>query len=147
MSDLQRDGRTPVTGTSVVLDEQQCWDLLDGATVGRVGLVHDGRVLIIPTNYLLQDRSVLIRTSPDGVLGTLAGGADGVAFEVDYHDGGSGTGWSVLLSGSVRGLTEAEIAELPQNDRVLPWAGGTRDLRLRFTPAEVSGRRVRRRRN
>lgn len=141
------DDRGSTTGGSWILDDQECWDLLGGASVGRVGFVHEGRVLIIPVNYRLHARTVIIRTSPTGVLSTLTDGRDGVAFEVDYHRGTGGAGWSVLMSGTIRGLTAAEFAELPKSGRVLPWAGGTRDHRLRFTPDEVSGRRVRRRRN
>ncbi|MBM7466830.1 pyridoxamine 5'-phosphate oxidase family protein [Microbacterium esteraromaticum] len=126
------------------LDEQECLELLRTTTVGRIGFVQEGRVLIIPVNFLLDDRSIVIRTAPDGPLSTLASSRVLVAFEIDHHDNLAASGWSVLLNGEVDTITEEHLASLPGASSRLPWAEGDRSLLLRLTPTTISGRRVRR---
>lgn len=132
-------------GSIETLSTDQCWELVDAATVGRLGFSSDGTVQIIPVNYTVVDRDVIIRTRSTGILAELAEGPP-VAFQVDYHSSG-GTGWSVLMNGPVRALSAEQVQELQTTNRVLPWAGGDRDLFLRFTPDRISGRRVLRTRN
>lgn len=126
-----------------IIGEEDCFALLASTTVGRVGLVHDGRVEIIPVNYRMRGRDVIIRTGADGVLAALPGAA-GVAFEIDRHDDLSGSGWSVLLGGTFEVLSDAEIDALESAERPLPWAGGERAVWLRLVVGRVSGRRVKR---
>ncbi|MEV8218634.1 pyridoxamine 5'-phosphate oxidase family protein [Microbacterium sp. NPDC077391] len=126
------------------LTEQECRELLGATTVGRLGFVTDARVQIIPVNYLIDGDDVVIRTAPSGLLRALPESTVGIAFEVDHHDDLAGSGWSVLLSGSVSEMTEDELAAVPGVTRRTPWAEGDRSLPLRFTPASISGRRVRR---
>ena len=128
------------------LDDQECLELLRTTTVGRIGFVHEGRVLVIPVNFLLDDRSIVVRTAPDGPLSTLPSSSVLVAFEIDHHDDLAGSGWSVLLNGGVDTVSEEHLASLPGASTRLPWAGGDRSLLLRLTPTTISGRRVRRHR-
>lgn len=126
-----------------VIEEDECFALLGSTTVGRVGFVHDERVEIIPVNYRMHDRDLLLRTREDGILAELPRHPH-VAFEVDHHDDLAGTAWNVLLSGRVETLSPEQVEELPASERVLPWAGGERTLWLRYIAERVSGRRVRR---
>lgn len=126
------------------LSEQRCFELLRTTTVGRFGFVRDGRVHIIPVNYLLDGRDVVVRTSPDGILSTLPESELEVAFEVDHHDDLAGSGWSVLLNGTVSAMPVDELDAVPGSGRVRPWAGGDRDLPLRLRVHAVSGRNVQR---
>lgn len=126
------------------VDEDECFALLDSTTVGRVGLVHEGRVEIIPVNYRMQGRDVLLRTSDDGILAESIE-QEQVAFEVDHHDDLGGTAWSILLSGRLEAMTPAEVAAIHGRRGPLPWAGGNREFWLRYVTERVSGRRVRRR--
>lgn len=125
------------------LDEDQCFALLESTTVGRVGLVNDGRIEIIPVNYRMHQGHVVFRTRAEGALAGLPQEPD-VAFEVDYHDDLSGTGWDVLLGGTVEVMPAEDIAALPAAHPVNPWAGGDRELWLRLVIDRISGRRVRR---
>lgn len=127
------------------LSEQECRELLRATTVGRVGFVADDRVQIIPVNYLVDGDDVVIRTAPTGLLRALTESILRVAFEVDHHDDLAGSGWSVLLGGTVSEMTDDELAAVPGVSRRSPWAEGDRSLPLRFTPSSISGRRVRRR--
>lgn len=128
------------------LDERECLELLETTTVGRVGFVDDDRVLIIPVNYLLHGRDIVIRTSPTGPLSTLPSHRERIAFEVDHHDDMAGIGWSVLLGGRVTEMTADAVEQVPGASRKHPWAGGDRSLALRLTTETISGRRVRRER-
>jgi hypothetical protein len=126
-----------------ILDESECFALLGSTTVGRVGVMRSGRIEIIPVNYRLDGRDVLLRTRAEGALAGLPDEPT-VAFEVDHHDDLAGKGWNVLLNGAVRAMTPDEVSSMPGALRVRPWAGGERELWLRFTADRVSGRRVRR---
>lgn len=130
-------------GSIRTLTEEECWELVDAASVGRVGFVADGDVKIIPVNYMV-DVDLIIRTLPDGILSKLAG--QRVTFEVDYH-GHHGAGWSVLMHGPLQPLPADEAELVKRWNRVLPWAGGDRSLFLSFTADTVEGRRVSRHRN
>lgn len=126
-----------------IIDEDECLALLTSTTVGRVGFVHDGRIEIIPVNYRVDGRDVLVRTREGGILSALPDQSS-VAFEVDHHDDLGGTAWSVLLSGSVESITAEEAEAVPTTRRHIVWAGDERTLWLRFVTDRVSGRRVRR---
>lgn len=130
-----------------VLDEQECFDLVQAQTVGRLGFVADGRVQVIPVNYLLDGRSVVIRTAAGGLLTRVSAEVAAVAFEVDHHANTGGYGWSVLLNGQLATMTESEMAEVEGSARVVPWAGSDRSTPLRFSIATVTGREVVRERN
>ena len=52
------------------------------AYVGRIGLVVDGRPLIVPVNYLADDESIVFCTEPGTKLSAVGAGAP-VVFEVD----------------------------------------------------------------
>lgn len=132
------------TGEIVTLTTDECWDLVSATTVGRLGFRDaEDDVQIIPVNYQL-DGEVIIRTSRTGILAGLPGGPR-VAFQIDHHGGGAG--WSVLMHGRLIILGEDEAEALHHPARVLPWAGGERDLLVRFSADDISGRRVRRIRN
>lgn len=136
----------------VELNERQCRDLLSAASVGRVGFTSDRGIEIIPVNYVIVGSDVVIRTSASSGLSRVAAypaatDAPAIAFEVDHHEPISGTGWSVLMNGALSVMAEDEVRGLESMSRVLPWADGSQELRLRFSPATISGRRVRRQRN
>jgi nitroimidazol reductase NimA-like FMN-containing flavoprotein (pyridoxamine 5'-phosphate oxidase superfamily) len=125
-----------------VLDEQQSYELLTTTTIGRVGFVHEGRVQILPVNFAVSGHDLLLRTAPDGVLGTLTREPLEVAFEVDYHDPLGNTAWSVLMHGSLSRVPDDEAAG--EVARVHPWAGEDRNLPLSFRIESITGRSVRR---
>lgn len=125
-----------------VLDEQQSYELLTTTTIGRIGFVHDGRVQIYPVNFAVSGHDLLLRTSPDGLLGEMTKEPVGVSFEVDYHDPLGNTAWSVLMHGSLSRSPEGQAPDT--SARVSPWAGRDRDLPLTFRIETIEGRVVRR---
>lgn len=138
--------RTPGSGSAAphaVLEPigpTECLHLLTSGGVGRVAAMAGGRLVVLPVNYEVHDGTVIFRTSPSSVLARLADGR--VSFEIDRIDDGMRAGWSVLVSGPARVLTEPELHVLRAGVRVEPWAGGKRDLYVAVTPEEISGRRI-----
>jgi uncharacterized protein len=131
-----------VAGHFAELSRSRCDELLTTTTVGRIGFAGDDGIEILPVNFVYTGSHILIRTSPYGPLAQLAGGVDGVAFEIDYRDKLQPAGWSVLVKGRVDPVDpDSDIAtgELPR-----PWAPGTRTLLLQLTPRSVTGRAVKR---
>ncbi|MFD8598923.1 helix-turn-helix domain-containing protein [Kitasatospora sp. NPDC059646] len=134
-----RDGspdRSPLIGPPVLgeLTETECWTRLGSNGLGRLARTGPDGPVVRPVGYLVHDRTVLYRTSPDGVLAPGPGGD--AAFEVDRADTGLGEGWSVLMIGPLEYVTEpALLAELPQPPAHGRW--------VRLTPGTVTGRSIR----
>lgn len=130
------------------LTPEECLSLIAPGGVGRVGFTAPDGPVVLPVNYLIHDGAVLFRTSFSGPmdddLRTRVRGVEyKVAFQVDSLDPATRTGWSVLLRGPVHHVAPEEREELGTPD-IEPWAGGDRDLFVRITPHEVTGRRIQR---
>ncbi len=125
------------------LSSPDCYRLLAGGTVGRIGLVVDGYPLVIPVNYALDRDVVCVRTHP----GSLVAGVDhaNVSFEVDELHAADRTGWSVLVRGLAELVTpdhDAELADRTRSSGAAPWAPGDKNSWLRIIPHGISGRRI-----
>ncbi|MGX5654830.1 pyridoxamine 5'-phosphate oxidase family protein [Geodermatophilus nigrescens] len=121
----------------------ECYELLAGHEVGRLGLVVGHQPLVIPVNYGLDGRTIVIRTRP----GTILSAADhaNVAFEVDDLDRHSRSGWSVLVRGLAEEVGPEHRADLVARTHAVgvdPWAPGERGSWVRIIPQAVSGRRI-----
>ena len=129
--------------TIIELDRAECERLLSTQRVGRLAVI-DGRAPhIIPVNYATADGgTVVFRTDPGTIL-TEASLRE-VAFEVDSIDADAHTGWSVVVHGFGRDITDA-IDEQSQHLRQLPlatWAPGERAQWFMVIPGSVTGRRI-----
>ena len=91
------------------LDPDACADVLASATLGRLGVIVDGRPEIFPVNHV-YDRQTGCVAFPTNVGTKLRAALDWpwVAFEVDgvEHDGGAG--WSVLVVGRAETITDPD---------------------------------------
>jgi nitroimidazol reductase NimA-like FMN-containing flavoprotein (pyridoxamine 5'-phosphate oxidase superfamily) len=116
--------------------------LQDKSYVGRVGFIDvDGRITVLPVNYLADDTSIVFCTAPGGKLGALAGGA-AVAFEVDASRAFHHTGWSVLVRGHAREVTDPRETDLLGRGPLRSWARPAPGHWIRITIEEISGRRL-----
>lgn len=123
----------------------ECLARLDGHQMGRVAIVVDGQPVIFPVNYRTDDGTVVFRTD----AGTKERGAtlSPVAFEIDDVDEASHLGWSVVVQGVGRDITDA-IDARSEELRVLPvsaWAPGDKVYWIKIVPTVISGRSLRRR--
>ena len=101
------------------------------------------RILIIPVNYGMDGRTLVIRTHPGAVL--AAAGHANVTFQVDDIDRITRSGWSVLVHGLAEEVGEDHREDLVQRTHsvgVQPWAPGEHDRWLRIIPQAVTGRRL-----
>lgn len=127
---------------SLDLSRTECEALLRSEVVGRLALSTPGGPHIIPINYSVIDDAIIVRTSPYSVLGTY--GRDSMlAFEIDLFDREHHSGWSVVARGRAEFVTDAdELDRISALCRPDPWAAGAREMHLRLTWDELSGRRV-----
>jgi Pyridoxamine 5'-phosphate oxidase len=124
------------------LGPEECFDLLESGGIGRVGLMGDEGIVILPVNYAVAARTVVFRTAPDTLLAALGTGP--VSFQADRTDEASREGWSVLVQGHAHKVAdEAAVRSLEHGTGLEPWASGARDVWVRIIPARISGRRVR----
>ncbi|MDQ6742861.1 MAG: pyridoxamine 5'-phosphate oxidase family protein [Actinomycetota bacterium] len=87
------------------ISESECMDILARHTIGRIAISVGGRPEIFPVNYGMGAGMIVFRTS----LGTKLSYSpeSHVAFEVDDYDASTGLGWSVLVQGIARDVTDA----------------------------------------
>jgi uncharacterized protein len=120
------------------LSEGDALALLATMPVGR--LVYSDRALpfVIPVNFILDGADVVIRTGRRSHLATHTPG-NVVAFEVDNIDVVDRSGWSVVVTGRVELIDEAnEVARLDAW-HLQTWQASTTDRYLRLRPEMVSG--------
>ena len=118
---------------------QESWELMRGAVIGRLAVIHDGSPDIVPVNFVVDHGTVVLRSA----RGTKHDAARNhpVAFEVDGYDAATGEAWSVVARGhavEVRDVDESiEILHLPLD----PWLEGPKPHLLRIVPVSLTGRR------
>jgi nitroimidazol reductase NimA-like FMN-containing flavoprotein (pyridoxamine 5'-phosphate oxidase superfamily) len=120
----------------------ECFDLLEPGGIGRVGFTTADGVMMLPVNFAVSGKAIIFRTAPDTLLALHANGR--LSFEADRVDEALGAGWSVLVLGHARPVTdEREVQHLEAASRLQPWAPGARDVYVRIAPIHVSGRSIR----
>jgi uncharacterized protein len=124
-----------------VLSYEECLRLLGTRTFGRIAFVDAGTPIIVPVNYLLDGASVVIRSAPGSKLDS-ADRDRPLAFEIDHHDQGKRTGWSVLITGIAEPVDHEEALRFDR--RLDAWALGDRQdvSLLRLRAESVTGRRI-----
>jgi nitroimidazol reductase NimA-like FMN-containing flavoprotein (pyridoxamine 5'-phosphate oxidase superfamily) len=123
------------------LSPAECFDLLEPGGVGRVGFTAADGVVMLPVNFAVTEKTIIFRTAPDTLLALYSSAQ--VSFEADRLDEALRAGWSVLVQGRARKITqEREIAQLQNRTHLEPWAAGARDVYIRITPTRISGRRI-----
>jgi transcriptional regulator with XRE-family HTH domain len=120
-------GRAALHPELVELSAEECRSRLSGHGVGRIAMDTPDGPIVVPLNYTVIDESV---------------GAQ-VAFEVDHIDDALSQGWSVLIRGVARAVTDPDaVRRLTELAYSRPWAGGERDVWVRLEPTDITGRRI-----
>jgi uncharacterized protein len=120
------------------LAEDESWALLSSITLGRLATSVAGQPDSFPVNFVVQRRTILIRTAE----GTKLSGAainQRVAFEADDHD--LEQAWSVVVKGLARVLSGSEEIAEAERAQVLPWIATVKRRYIRIQPSEITGRR------
>jgi nitroimidazol reductase NimA-like FMN-containing flavoprotein (pyridoxamine 5'-phosphate oxidase superfamily) len=124
-----------------VLSREDCLRLLATAVLGRVAVTSRALPTIVPVNFHFDGRQILIRTGRGTRLD--AGTRDAVvAFEADEVTNGSNSGWSVVVTGIARELTDPDQIAAAQHPPLACWASASDDRLVAISTDVVSGRRV-----
>lgn len=120
-----------------VMSTDDCWSRLASLTLGRLATSVDGQPDVFPVNFVVQGRTILIRTA-EGTKLVSALVNDRVAFEADDHD--VAHGWSVVVKGRAEVLSTARELAVADAAQVLPWTSTPKERYLRIVPTEITGR-------
>ncbi|NEW37690.1 pyridoxamine 5'-phosphate oxidase family protein [Nocardia cyriacigeorgica] len=129
------------TGRRVVeLDREQALSLLAEASFGRVVYTRDALPAIRPVNHIVDDGVVIVRTRLasqfSGTVHTIPTVV--VAYQADDIDTVSRTGWSVVVTGIARPVTDrTRLARY--HDLLRPWVGMALDDVIEIEPTLVNG--------
>lgn len=136
----------------------ECWELLASVPIGRVVFTHRAMPAIRPVNHLIEGRTIIIRThlgaaiasraamaGAAGTTGVTGGRAEEpgsvVCYEADQIDPVRHTGWSVIVTGLARLVTDpGAIARYA--DTLEPWMAGDLNQIVAIEPRFVSGIRL-----
>jgi uncharacterized protein len=125
-----------------VLSKAECLSRLGATGLGRIAVVNGTEPVIFPVNYATYHGGIVFRTGPGAKLAAAARRAV-LAFEVDGFDAVYHTGWSVLIVGPARVVTDA--AEL-RAVTLLPlsrWAPASgREAIVHLRTHRMSGRQI-----
>lgn len=124
------------------LDRAECLRLLASVSIGRLGLVVDGRPEVLPVTYAVDGETVVFRTAEGTVLSQAA--LQVVAFEADQIDDATHTGWSVLAQGVAQDVSDAldTRSERLRALALVTWAPGQRHRWFRLDVHRLTGRRL-----
>jgi uncharacterized protein len=106
-----------------------------------VVLVDDRGPLALPVNFVLNQYTVLFRTD-EGTKLDVAVRLGPVAFQIDGVDQATRTGWSVLVRGEAKEVTDPAELALVRRLPLYPWAPGAKDHYVRILPSSLTGRRI-----
>lgn len=124
-----------------ILDRGESLALLGTASVGRLGITFGALPTIVPVNFRLIGEEIVLRTT----IGTKLDAATCnriVAFEVDAIDAFAHTGWSVVVVGLAREVTDAAERAALDPSRIPRWAPVDSDRVVAISTEMVTGRRL-----
>ncbi|MGW2491955.1 pyridoxamine 5'-phosphate oxidase family protein [Streptomyces sp. NPDC001606] len=128
----------------VDLDRVEALRLLGSVSLGRIVFTRQALPVVRPVNHVLDGGDIVIRIHEGAALTSQARQADGtgvvVAYEADAIDPETHLGWSVVVTGFARLITDpAELARV--RALLTPWAPQEEDLdhAVRIRPDLVTG--------
>ncbi|WP_100809778.1 MULTISPECIES: pyridoxamine 5'-phosphate oxidase family protein [unclassified Microbacterium] len=143
------NGRPGVSGAHAFehLSVEECWQLVDGAEVGRLAVTGaDGTPDVFPLNVLAHDGALYARSAAGSKLSIIA---DHPEAAIEFDGEKDGYRWSVVARGpaarletDVDAATDAEI-EASGVLRLASTNRGGKPYVIRLRPVTVSGRRIR----
>jgi nitroimidazol reductase NimA-like FMN-containing flavoprotein (pyridoxamine 5'-phosphate oxidase superfamily) len=132
--DLDRNGMT-------VLDHEQSLALLRSVPVARVGLALSGVPVVLPVNFAIDRDEIVIRCTEGSKL-DAALAAEIVAVEVDDYDPDNQIGWSVIVKGRARELTEPDEVDHANTLELHTWANDATNHYIAISIDLVTGRSI-----
>ncbi|MFD5916686.1 pyridoxamine 5'-phosphate oxidase family protein [Kitasatospora sp. NPDC058201] len=129
----------------VPLERAESLRLLGRAPFGRIVFTVSALPAIRPVNHLLVDDVIVIRTHDGAALTTVAQGGDDagvvVAYEADAIDPSTRLGWSVVVTGFARPVTDPSLLARYRG-LLSPWVNASMDHTVAIRPDLVTGYRI-----
>ena len=120
----------------------ECWDLLRGASLGRVVFTMRAMPAIRPVNHLVDGRMIVIRSHlGSAIAGHASSNGAVVCYEADDIDPVRHTGWSVIATGMARLVTDPDVIGRYQQ-KLEPWVSRPMDQVIAITPETITGIRL-----
>jgi len=130
----------------VELPAAEAMALLGSVQYGRVVFTARALPAVRPVNHLVDRGDIVIRTNlgtavSAAVDGTGTGTGTVVAYQADHVDPVRRLGWSVVVTGYARVVTDpAEVERF--ETALVPWIDGPMDTVIRIHPEIVTGFRL-----
>lgn len=131
----------PSPSTTSVLSVDECLSLLVGEHIGRLAFVVHGEPVVLPVTYALDGDVVTFRTGARGTL-HVATWRQRVALEADGLNRATRSGWSVLVKGVARRVTDPAEVERLSALPLLPWGDERDSAFVQIDATAVTGRRI-----
>jgi len=125
------------------LGVNECERRLAAASLGRIGVIVDGRPEIFPVNHVFDPQShQVIFPTQEGTKLHAALSWPWIAFEVDGEEPDGSAGWSVIVVGKAEELTDSAHIERASRLRLVRWGAGRGVHWIGVQPSRVTGRRI-----
>ncbi|MFC9819561.1 pyridoxamine 5'-phosphate oxidase family protein [Streptomyces erythrochromogenes] len=126
------------------LDRAEALRLLATVSLGRIVFTQHALPAVRPVNHLVEGEDIIVRIHGGGALASLTAPADVsavVAYEADVIDPDTHLGWSVVVTGYARAVSDAD--EVDRYAHLLrPWVAHRMTSVLRIRPDLVTGFRL-----
>jgi nitroimidazol reductase NimA-like FMN-containing flavoprotein (pyridoxamine 5'-phosphate oxidase superfamily) len=121
-----------------ILSEEECWNALLSASLGRLAVAVGGLPDIFPVNFVAADRHLMFRTASGTKLIELTVN-NRVAFETDGV--GRDEAWSVVVHGTARALETQREMDAAATLPLRPLIPTVKPVFVEIVPTSISGRR------
>jgi nitroimidazol reductase NimA-like FMN-containing flavoprotein (pyridoxamine 5'-phosphate oxidase superfamily) len=132
MTDLQQPQLETLT-------REECLDLLQQAVVGRIGYVSDGIAIIVPVNFTMLEGDIVFCTAKGSKLSWLSLRGR-VSFQADESRPADHEGWSVLIHGVAREVTDPDELAVLRRRPLRSWLRSPEEHWVRVRVESISGR-------
>ncbi len=121
----------------------ECYRLLGSVRVGRVVMTRQALPVVLPVRFALDGHTVVIATATGSALATASAQGAVVAFEADDLDPVTLSGWSVVVTGTLKAITDP--GDVLRADRFALVSEGGEDTQhfVCIPPGLISGRSMR----
>ena len=121
------------------LTREECLELLEQVIVGRIGYVTDGIAIILPVNFTVLDGDIVFCTGEGSTLKWLSLRGR-LSFQADDSRWADREGWSVLIHGVAREVTDPNELEILRRGPLRSWLRSAAEHWVRIRIETISGR-------
>lgn len=126
--------------STVDLGRAEAMRLLASVPFGRIVFTRNALPAVRPVNHLVDRQQIIVRTGLSTGLSNSVRSARSVvvAYEADDIDPVRRLGWSVVITGAARPVTDPGLVE-EYRQRLRPWVNGAADDVVAIEPTLVNG--------